>query len=435
MLIKHKKIKGFDKAEFKESSRELKNPDCGYYHIYTLSALPPQKKISLGEEIWFYDNAENESLALALIDIGEFKSSPLSDEALLRIDSVLDFFRRSHKQVILRFTYDTQGKCIEREPFSISVIKTHIEQTADLIRNHSDNILVNQGLFIGNWGEMHGSKFSDDETVCELSDVFYRSTRGKCFLALRTPAQIRTVLRNKDVHPGLKDSIALFNDALFASPTDLGTYAEPDFTEPDKLKKQNRKSELEWQYKNLAHSPNGGEAAAEDDPIGFEEAAREMSCLHTSYLNSAFNKTQLDYWKKETAKDGIWNGLTGYDFIGRHLGYRFCVRDVFLDKGKELSIEIENLGFANLCKRADLILTALKSNGIVFERKLDTDPSKWLSGEKTVIKTGISLKDKTLRGCGVYISLKLRDGTPVFFANDGAGKRLKIGEFTDRKRA
>lgn len=429
--IKLKRIKGFNKCAFKESAEELKNPGCGFYHIYTLNASPLKDKISLGEEIWFYDNAENESLALALIDIGAFKSSEISYDALMRIDGILDFFRRNKKQIILRFTYDTEGKCLEREPYSKSTVARHIEQTSDLIRRYADDILVNQGLFIGAWGEMHGSKFADVDSVCELADVFYRNTHGKCFLALRTPSQIREVLSGRNVHSGLKDKLALFNDAMFASPTDLGTYAEPGFNETDPIKKQSRERELKWQNEYLAHSPNGGEAAAEENPIGFKEATREMRAAHTSYLNSAFNFAQLDYWKKQSLKDGIWSGISGYDYIKRHLGYRFFVRDVFLGKGKELNIEIENLGFANLTKAAELILTVENKGGAIIKNKLETDPRYWASGQKTVVKTGISVKDKALLKCSLYISLKLQNGTPVFFANEGADERLKIGEFTD----
>lgn len=431
VLKKLKRAKGFKKGCFEESAERLNNPGRGFYHIYTLNASPPKVNISLSEEIWFYDNAESERLALALIDLSAFRASDISEEALLRIDNILNYFKQNNKQIILRFVYDTQGNCIINEPLSLSQIKRHIKQISASVKKYSDDILVMQGLLLGNWGEMHGSKFSDEKSIRELALALYGCTEGACYIALRTPSQIRAVLGDKNAPEELKKRIALFNDAMFASPTDLGTYGVADGMKTKDAVKRMRTPELEWINENLYYAPNGGEAVSDKNPISFSAAASEMRLTHTAYLNSAYNKIQLDYWKNERVKDGVYKGISGYDYIERHLGFRFYVRDAYVKKGKELFIEIENVGFADLTKEAECVLTLEEENGAAEELLLNTDPRNWHSLKRTVIPTGVLLKKPQNVNVTVYLSLRLKYGKePVIFANKGAGERLKIGELT-----
>lgn len=429
VFIRSKSRNVFIKSQLEESAEELDNPGRGWYHIYTLNAAPAKEKIPLKHEIWFYDNADRERLALALIDLSAFKTAPVSDEALSRIDNIFNFFKSAGKQIILRFVYDTDGNSILREPMSLATIKRHMEQTGEIVKKYSDDILVMQGLFIGNWGEMHGSKFSDDISICELTNSLFEYTSGMCPIALRTPSFCRTVISNAQTLPQLKERLTIFNDGMFASPTDLGTYGIYEKEQAAETGKWIRSQELEWQNRELAFVPNGGEAAADKEPISFADAAREMKMSRISYLNSAYHTSQLEFWKNEVVKEsGIWNGISGYDYIGRHLGYRFVVRDVKIGKGKELFIEIENCGFANLYRQAQCVLTIEKEDGTREDRILDTDPRRWMSCEKLLIPTGLSLKEKIDQPYNLYVSLKQRhDARPIYFANKGAGEMLKIG--------
>ncbi len=49
---------------------------------------------------------------------------------------------------------------------------------------------------------------------------------------------------------------------------------------------------------------------------------RELDQMHVSYLNSTYRQEQLNAWKNQSM---TWNGetISVYDYIGRHLGYRF----------------------------------------------------------------------------------------------------------------
>lgn len=433
MWIKFRRMNSFRKALCEESSAALCNPGCGWYHIYTFTALPPQEKTPIEAEVWMDDMAREERLALVLIDISAFRAGAISEEALLRISEILDFFHRNRKQMILRFVYDTEGKSLIKEPLTLAAVKRHMEQAGGIVRRYQEDILVMQGIFVGNWGEMHGSKFSDDKSLCELMDALYRSTEGACFLAVRTPAQWRRIAGGGRTASGLRERLALFNDGMFGSPTDLGTYSTMDRIQAGEMNGWSRREELEWQKEELAFVPNGGEAVASEAPVGWLRAAEEMRMMHVSYLNSTYHQNQLEYWKRETVEEaGCWCGVSGYDYIGRHLGYRFVVRDVTEGKGKELYIKIENCGFGNLCREADCFLEVEEADGTMVSRRLDADPRKWMSGETVLLRTGSFLDEKHAEGNSIYLALRQKaGGKAIFFANRDAGERLKIGEFVN----
>ncbi len=46
--------------------------------------------------------------------------------------------------LILRFMYDWDGKAMETEPSDISIIKKHMEQTAQIVNLHTDNVYILQ---------------------------------------------------------------------------------------------------------------------------------------------------------------------------------------------------------------------------------------------------------------------------------------------------
>lgn len=430
MRIRFNKDSGpnFQRAELLESAEPLHNPGCGWYHVYTFQAQPPEDGRPVEEEIWLDEACQKEVLALVLVDIGAFRSSELSEEALAHITRIMDFFRGNQKQMILRFVYDRAGKGMVNEPSARGLVKRHMEQIGAAILPYASHILVIQGIFVGNWGEMHGSKFLDSVSLCDLLNTLYRATEGKCFLAVRTPAQWRTAADNPKLAKGLKTKLALFNDGLFGSPTDLGTYSESDVE--TLLGNRSRKKELEWQEQHMGDMPNGGEALAGSDLTGYLAAAAEMQKMHLSYLNSVYQPEQLNYWKSEKVfMTDCWGELNGYDYIGRHLGYRFVVRDAEMKKRK-LQITVENCGFSNLHEKASCFLI-LMENGIEISRQdLNTDPRHWKSGQRVLLEAELPPED--LNGNRTfYLALKRNvDGSAVRFANQGSGNMLQIGSIS-----
>lgn len=403
--------KSFVQASLQEEGEELHNPGCGWYHMYTFF-LHPERNMSRNAYLYLDPESRGEQLVLLLIDIGAFRNCELTEAALEQVVQILHFFQEKEKDLVLRFAYDTQGKGLEREPHSISLIKRHMEQLGPVIAPYTDGILTLQGLFIGSWGEMHNSRFLSQKSLTELASTLYWTTKGRCYLAVRTPDQWRAITSSSGFPQTAKKRLGLFNDGMFGSPTDLGTYHI------------NRQKELAWQCCYMRQRPNGGEVLQGESLIGYSRAAEEMRDMHISYLNSIYQKEQLQHWKEElVAEPGCWFGISGYEYVGRHLGYRFVVRRIKpvnkIGKGAWLQITVENCGFAELCQEADCFLIVQRQDGAVQSNRIDTDACQWESGRCVDLKmelSGLELQ----RGSRLFLRLvRRRDRRVIRFANHG----------------
>lgn len=465
MITWLKKHLAFDKnkdtyIQLKESTRALKNPGCGWYHIYTFD---------LSKKSFLYIDCEEEELVLLLIDIHAFRCcEQIPKEALEWFSSILTFFEQHDKGIILRIVYDTKGRGMENEPSSIKVVKSHMKQLGNIICEHTSEkkslpgkILVHQGLFVGSWGEMHSSKFLSEARMKELSDTFLEATKGSCPIAVRKPVQLRILSCQKEASASLQNAsntnFTLFNDAIFGSETDLGTYgtirqsAVPENSDKEKTPWA-REDELTWQKTKLQQSFCGGEVLGgvnmlsessgnTDHPtktLDWHQVVAELAKMHVSYLNSIYSKEVLDDWKAQRI---MCNGeeISEYDYIGRHLGYRFTVTQVKIscvspEKKKQtqsdtqsqisenvITLTIKNTGFANLCEEAvcRLILTENNENIKAFEIK--SDPRTWNSGTDTVIECRIPQEIWPQQSQQTKIFLQLirkKDGRIIEWANE-----------------
>lgn len=179
-----------------------------------------------------------------------------------------------------------------------------------------------------------------------------------------------------------KEKLTLFNDGIFGSETDLGTYGTLSPETPGQ-KICSREEELEWQKNEMCGKFCGGEAiwGSGAEPAPFVSALKAMADLermHISYLNSTYDLRRLEQWKAETVEDE-----SGLEAIGKRLGYRFVVEGVeFVSEREELQITLENKGFAELTEEADCYLE-LERNGTLQKKiQIATDARLWKSGEK-----------------------------------------------------
>ena len=416
-----------------ESTAPLSNPGCGWYHLYSFD---------LAKESFLYIECEEEELVLLRIDIHAFRScKQIPKEALDWADRILTFFAQHDKGIILRIVYDTDGHGMEHEPSSIGFVKSHMMQLGEVIKAHAGEILVHQGLFVGSWGEMHSSKFLMGGRMEELAGTLAQAIDGTCPIAVRKPMQLRNI-ENKTAISG---AFTLFNDGIFGSETDLGTYgtvprgSEAAQDEKRETQPWTRQDELAWQQTRLQRSFCGGEAlggmvtvSGETDSsfqgIDWHQAAADLAKMHISYLNSTYRQELLDDWKAQRA---VWNGeeMSGYDYIGRHLGYRFTVTCARIKNGM-LHITIRNTGFANLCEEAACKLVLVEKEEIGENKKktgdnnsiqyfaITCDPRTWDSGTDTSIT--IEWPRQVSKGdFKIYLQLtRKRDGRILAFANE-----------------
>ena len=105
----------------------------------------------------------------------------------------------------------------------------------------------------------------------------------------------------------------------------------------------------------------------------------EMYLLSLSYLNYEYNKKVIiEKWQNlrynsTLGKDSLFYGVTGYDYIYSHMGYRLVVRSIDVEYRKggtfELTVNIENVGFGNLYKTKNVDIVFSDMNGKLIKRE------------------------------------------------------------------
>lgn len=403
----------------KETTKDINNPARGWYEIYTFEA---EEKFDAQECIWSL--REDEAIALVRIGLSAFQARELSEEALENIGEILRFFREHEKDVILRLTYDMEGKGVEREPSSFSIVLQHLRQIAKQCRKEQWQIFLWQGVLLGSWGEMHGSKFLSERYLASLYEEIESFLPENTYFAVRTPVYIRKLLSAEELQ---KKEITVFDDGIFGSETNLGTYSET-YCEKDGWKHAWKKEEeLAFLETYCDQSPVGGEVV-QGLERGIEEEVKELQRLHVTYLNKVHDAVVIERWKKTVWKQGLYQGCSGYDYIGAHMGYRFVIRKVWMTEKKnvenpiEIHINVENTGFSVLCQEAELLLEVI-SEEESHEILCREDPGSWKSG--TVVHLCVPLPET--KG-DIYLSCRRKsDGRHIVFANENADDRVFLG--------
>lgn len=413
------------KADLEETKRKLENPSRGWYRIYTFEV---EKTPDFQPMLWC--DLEGDTLVMVILNIGAYKEKALDEQGVEHIRSVLRFFAKKQYEIILRITYDHEGKALEREPFFFSTVTGHLQQIVPVLNQFREHIFVYQGLLIGNWGEMHTSRFLHPLKLKELWRILKTEASDQIFYAVRRPSCWRML------HPdGQKDNMGLFDDAIFGSENHLGTFGTLERRNAGWEELWCKADELEFEDELCKKVPNGGEAIcgeqylSQETPESTVETLRKM---HITYLNKEYDKRLLGIWKewKWNGQD-IWQNSNLYEYMESHLGYRFWIKDVKLSsidaKRQEgtLNIFIENVGFASFYEEAEVVLEQIEELGKSNQWILDTRVQNWESSNITEIVIRIPLQNSRL-----YLAAKRkRDGREICFANQKVeGEKVFLGE-------
>lgn len=428
---KKKKAWEFSQEVLEEGEEILyENPERGWYEIYT---FPVEEKIDPQELKWSLH--EQETLALVLLDLQKFREKPLDEQALYNIKTILYFFASHKKDVILRPVYDREGKGLEAEPESFELVLTHLIQIGEVLEKEKHSVLVFQGFLVGSWGEMHTSAYLTEEHIRQMWDMLKIHTTDKIRVAVRTPAQWRTLIPEEKFQKREWKALGLFDDGIFGSTTHLGTFGTMMREAVGWEKPWSRKEELEFIEQISRDFPCGGEAIAEADPDRADQiltkdakaVISEMQKMHLAYLNLVHDTRILDQWKAQSCgKDGIWSGKTLYEYVSAHLGYRFVLKKVEMQVPKRDKIkfvfEVENCGFASLFQEAQLFLIQENEK----ERKemlLSEEVQKWHGGSTYKVET----ETGAMKG-NIFLQIRRKkDGKIISFANKNSADRLLIG--------
>ena len=413
----------FRSAELPESAEALQNPSRGWYQIYPFRV---EQEADFQELIWCLK--KEETCALVLLDIGAYKERDLDETALLHIRQIFAFFDGQKKDILLRIVYDREGKCIEHEPSLFSQILAHIKQVEAPIQEYRHRILLFEGMLVGNWGEMHGSRFLAKPYMQALHEALGQTAAG-ILRAVRQPAHWR-ILHPEP--PSAGTTVALFNDAIFGSDTDLGTFA-PEGYESDAWESPwSKERELAFEEQLGEFVPQCGEAVC-GEAYPNETLASTMERLrrmHLTWLNGVYDARILDLWKQWVWSDAdVWQGINGYDYIGRHLGYRFCIRSVAARSKKqvcELTLTVENVGFSGFYQEAEALLLLTDREGRTEEFPTDWDVRAWKSGQTQSLTWQIPCREGK-----IYLCVRRKwDRQTIRFANPSTAQgQVLLGEW------
>ena len=417
----------FHPAEIKISDEVLHNPARGWYTIYPFFL---EKEPDFDELYWCL--GKEETIALVIINIGAYREQRLDAAAINRMRQILGFFEKHSYDVILRVTYDHEGNAVEREPFFFKVVLEHLEQLIPVVREFSKTVFIWQGMLIGNWGEMHTSRFLFPSKLRQLWGVMSTGLEDDVYLAVRRPSMWRIL------HPEAcgkaqlpADTTGLFDDAMFGSDSHMGTFGQDGKESTGWENLWSREDELAFEDELCKQVPNGGEAVCGEEYAEMftpQSTLDVLKKMHVTYLNQAHDEKILKLWKQWE-----WQGESLYDYIGKYLGYRFCIRkaDVVPDKkenGIRVTVAIENVGFANCYQPVDVLLLQTDSYGNQELVKFDTDIRTLDSGSVQEISCMLEKADGEL-----YLRmLRKADSRVIYFANqsepDGS---VFLGGFTE----
>lgn len=421
-----------EKAAMEENTAELGNPAIGWYRIFPFALDQTWEREAVASSL-----DDGEQLAFLMIDIGAYRCRELDDAALENLRGILEFFRSREKELILRLTYDTIGKGMEHEPTRFDQVQRHILQLTGVLREFTQTIYIVQGVLVGSWGEMHNSRHLTKNRIDALLSMLDNRLGGEVFLSVRKPSHYRMVRAEQGWDARRESRIGLFNDAIFASPTDLGTYGILTRAEAGWEQSWTAAEELRFQEVLCRTVPNGGEVICpETDPLTIEQTVDRLRKMHISYLNSGYDRRLLEIWQNQKWwQSGPWQGMNGLDYIGRHLGYRFRILNAVMRKsirpGKmAISVELENVGFSACYFSVNVILCQRFPNGKISSQLQTLPACTPGSGETAVLQFAVEPMESEL----FLKMLRTSDGRRIYFGTSGEteAEGLSIGALVNK---
>ncbi|MBR1741487.1 MAG: DUF4832 domain-containing protein [Lachnospiraceae bacterium] len=355
MIFPSYSLAGSPLLSYDESTDSFENPERGFYVPALLKLKESDSSVP--------ESALKNNLTHLKVDISDFGGTgkKLSEGALDALDETLRLIKENGGTAVIRFAYDDyfSGSTVS-EP-DLKMMRTHIKQVSSVLERHEPVIACVEAGMLGLYGEYHGTGNCTKKNRTGIIQAWLDHLSSKLMISVRTPGYIAEwagISLDKLCKDGTSkagiERIGIYNDGYLGSSNDLGTYA-------------NRTNELDWLDEQTDSAFFGGEVVAYIDKgtpkntAGYME--KEGFLTHTSYLNSLWNADVIDQLKKEVfdGKDSLYKGLSGYQYVDNHLGYRFVLTDSEITvAGDKLRIflQIRNVGFGSLVndKTATVIL-------------------------------------------------------------------------------
>ncbi|MBN8650486.1 MAG: DUF4832 domain-containing protein [Cytophagales bacterium] len=416
--------------EYPESAVDFPNPERGFYH-YSESRASSYNPLNLST-LRNYRNSQAVSgatypvvstLVFRYFVLDIFKNSALTTDYINKVKNDFSVARNAGVKLVVRFTYtvtSTAGSCPEGficPPYGDApknIVLEHISQLAPVLTENADVIACLQMGFIGTWGEQYytdyfgdassngQSKLLDnnwqdridvlkallDATPKEIMvQVRYPQIKQRLIYGINAPVT-SAALTEAEAFSGLdKARIAYHNDCLLASTDDFGTYEDyGNSSSPRVTANATLRAYFSADSKYLVV---GGETCSDGyspqndcEPAG--KAEMELSDMHYSFLNTAYNNQVNNDW------------VTGgcMENIKKKLGYRFVLKNGKfpnqLEQGENLTValELDNIGYASPYKyRPVQLILKNKTTQATVVKEFTTDIRKWFTGAITLTES------------------------------------------------
>ena len=394
----------FAKADYKLSNEALNNPYCGWYHTYSYQPSDEFVMFDQGAFDLALEADNNTRLCQVKFDLSAFSQNGISDGGLDQIDKILSYWSATDKQIILNF-------CYEEAPKDAATVYLHMEQLAPLINKYAANIFEVQGIFLE--GAASESSLWSEENLIDFTKYLASLTDKKLFLTVQNPFQYGVVTEG---------SIMLTKELAYTGslPSRLGIFDEGISTLASEADTKQLQQICDF-------VPSGGVIGADEKMQDLATAILVLQQRHISYLSADAPQPCIEQWKNETYRlDDVFSGITGYDYMTTHLGYRFCISDAkarfntWKDKKVSIQITLNNQGFSNAYHPFDTsILLKNTETDELITLPVNQDSRFWNPGESVKITKKIDIKKLEKGSYKVYFLMMDSDtGESIRLGND-----------------
>ncbi len=445
----------FQSVDLTPTTDILDNPYQGWYysHQYVLDDEElSASKVSA-------DIAEDGDMRLAQLKLclSNYSQGELSDEALAQLETILSTWASSDKALLLYFYYD-------EAPEDITTVYLHMEQVAGIVSDYSSSIYVLQGSFV----ECESYLTEEGEAAVELYDLIsymYSLFTGDFYFSVATVDDYYAGSAAKYL-PTVDDA---FGTSLASR---LSIYASAISLDLDKNEANNLSQLCTYVPSGGAMDPLGGmelftsalevlqnrmvsylcadelkagvsveaeeaaeiEAELDEDAVAITDATDADTVIELDLTDDAeltevtdsLAAAILASWQANLYQENdSYNGLSQFDYVSAHLGYRYVITgydllfDNWTDEEATLVLKLTNEGFSPAYKRFGL--TLILRNTIteeVITLALDEDNRFWAPGEEVDIACSIPIKTMTKGDYKVYLMLMDNDtGELIEFGN------------------
>ena len=386
----------FTPVAFTLSNEQLNNPYCGWFHTYDYQVNQDTvfEETSVAEAV---KEDVNSRLCQVKIDLGAYASGQLPAEAIDTIGGILGAWSATDKQMLLGFYYSAV-------PEQMETVYLHMEQLAPLINERKSHIYAYQCLGTQNTRAMTESPLFQGESLKEL--IAYQAS-------MMDETMILTV-DNVNRYEALTGFLNLpSQDMAFTGtlPARLGIFSSD-------INREKSKAEKQALLKLGTCVPVGGVAASEGDMASVAEEGVTFLCADESVA--------VEAWKNETYPgEDAFSGLTMYDYLTTHLGYRYIFQDAevtfdnWKDEKAKMRIHLQNIGFSNAYRVFDtsLLLKNTKTEEVI-SIPLDEDNRRWLSGQDVTVETELDIKSYDKGTYHIYFMMvDTKSGDVIRFGN------------------